>query len=507
MGDEEGALQEVLAGAGVSGRAPPRLGVALSGGGYRSTLFSLGVLAYLVDSGASRHVVAISSVSGGSYTNAYAATIDFPKTNFEEFREAVVAPLLRGTTRPDRRIWLRPRMIGGGALMALALAAVRSESLHPAGRLARLWTRSAALCAFHGLYGKRGEMIAGSVRRALFPDWDSRLSDLGANGIDHVFCATNLHSGKLVYFAPRFVYDPFIGWHAEQRGQDGKRPFERLDAYDDVISASAAIPVIFPPVSVDSKIFGRNGDGAVVPERLLLADGGLYDNMAEQWLLDVGELGRRSALPAESAPRRSEGHRPHVPNTFVVVNSHKELRWRQYLPYSTLPVVRKQVPVALGLSGLARSTRILAYGSTERRIARLRSAFRRSFDLEAEAPRRRDDLVGTFIGVDASPLRVPHAILRRRALPPHQEEARERARTVRRRLLGFGEDWAALVKRNSAIATPPHRIDSLAAEDLFFHGYMSAWANIHTLLGSSADPGIASRAHFRRRWLTASEQR
>ncbi|WP_280442151.1 hypothetical protein [Nocardia brasiliensis] len=50
-----------------------RIGVALSGGGYRAAAFAAGVLLYLLDSGHGARVVAVSSVSGGSITNAYFA--------------------------------------------------------------------------------------------------------------------------------------------------------------------------------------------------------------------------------------------------------------------------------------------------------------------------------------------------------------------------------------------------------------------------------------------------
>jgi hypothetical protein len=49
------------------------LGVSLSGGGFRATLFSLGVLYYLVDSGLARSLRSVVSVSGGSVANAFVA--------------------------------------------------------------------------------------------------------------------------------------------------------------------------------------------------------------------------------------------------------------------------------------------------------------------------------------------------------------------------------------------------------------------------------------------------
>jgi hypothetical protein len=46
------------------------IAVALAGGGYRAALFGLGVLLYRVDAAKNREIPSISSVSGGSLTNA-----------------------------------------------------------------------------------------------------------------------------------------------------------------------------------------------------------------------------------------------------------------------------------------------------------------------------------------------------------------------------------------------------------------------------------------------------
>src|ERR1700730_13839552 len=48
----------------------PAIRIALSGGGYRASLFGMGALMYLVDVGANSRVEDIASVSGGSITNA-----------------------------------------------------------------------------------------------------------------------------------------------------------------------------------------------------------------------------------------------------------------------------------------------------------------------------------------------------------------------------------------------------------------------------------------------------
>lgn len=45
-----------------------RIGVAMSGGGYRAAAWGLGVLLYLGDARLNRDVETVSSVSGGSIT-------------------------------------------------------------------------------------------------------------------------------------------------------------------------------------------------------------------------------------------------------------------------------------------------------------------------------------------------------------------------------------------------------------------------------------------------------
>ena len=49
----------------------PSLGLALSGGGFRATLYHLGVVRFLRDAGALQNVTDIASVSGGSILAAH----------------------------------------------------------------------------------------------------------------------------------------------------------------------------------------------------------------------------------------------------------------------------------------------------------------------------------------------------------------------------------------------------------------------------------------------------
>ena len=74
---------------------PWTLEVALSGGGLRASAYALGALLYLVHSGLNVKVKNISSVSGGSITNAFVACeCDFSKPVDSAFLK-VVSPLAR----------------------------------------------------------------------------------------------------------------------------------------------------------------------------------------------------------------------------------------------------------------------------------------------------------------------------------------------------------------------------------------------------------------------------
>ena len=81
------------------------IGVAISGGGHRATMWGLGTLLYLVDSGKHQEVAAISSVSGGSITNGVVAQeTDFPNTDSPTF-DRNVTPLVGHVANTGLFFW------------------------------------------------------------------------------------------------------------------------------------------------------------------------------------------------------------------------------------------------------------------------------------------------------------------------------------------------------------------------------------------------------------------
>src|SRR6266542_3342500 len=237
-----------------------RIGVSLSGGGHRASLFGLGALLYLVDAGKNREVTSIASVSGGSLTNAFVAqTMDFRQVTPEQFEEAMkpfatqlarkgtfqgryLTPrylLLLGTTLlATGAVWFIPGarwtrflihlgvVFAWGAVvmswmfatllakaygvgMALALAAsvlppwfasLPHWLAFPFGRFA-LFVVALALWIWV-VFSRRGAVCAYAYRRTLFTrdGREDRLAGI-ATGIDHVLCATELQSGEQLYFS------------------------------------------------------------------------------------------------------------------------------------------------------------------------------------------------------------------------------------------------------------------------------------------------------------------
>jgi NTE family protein len=79
------------------GKVKSRIGVCLSGGGFRATLFGLGVMRYLVEAGHARDIQTVSAVSGGSVAAAVLAdrwpdVLD--RSSADALAEVVAAPLV-----------------------------------------------------------------------------------------------------------------------------------------------------------------------------------------------------------------------------------------------------------------------------------------------------------------------------------------------------------------------------------------------------------------------------
>jgi predicted acylesterase/phospholipase RssA len=279
-----------------------RLAVALSGGGHRATLFGLGALMYLVDAGRQRDTVSIASVSGGSLTNGFVGqTLDFQGVSSEGFTTRVVKPLAgqianRGTLFAPLITKLYFLLLVFGFI-----AAWLPLWLLPAAIWLRVLAFVLLLCLWGWLFSLRGAVCAHAFKTTLFSP-GGKATPLGRlhTACSHVICATELRSAQSVYFSGDFVYGFAFG-----AGKPGTIPLYR------VVQASAAFPGGFPPAristaSIDFKPTGKR-EVKRVPT-LIMPDGGVYDNMGDQWAR--GFAGRAADWPflaAQTAPHPAGG--------------------------------------------------------------------------------------------------------------------------------------------------------------------------------------------------------
>lgn len=239
-----------------------KLGLALSGGGFRATLFHLGVVRYLCHSGLLSKVRHITAVSGGSILAAHMACHWSSYLDPKKFGR-VAAKLVR-FARYDVRGRILRRLP-----THFLVPYLRHESLLQwPPRFRRFGTMRGALFERYlaqRLYGQA--TLAGVAER----ETDAPVIEI---------LATNLNHGAQC----SFVAGKIVPNHG-----DGKCfPVDFSCAR--AVAISAAFPGFFPTTEIDQDaLFTDPGSF----EKAYLADGGIYDNLGLrrfQGLLDSGEV-------------------------------------------------------------------------------------------------------------------------------------------------------------------------------------------------------------------------
>lgn len=221
------------------------IGLALSGGGYRATLFGLGSLWRLNDAGLLGKLDRITSVSGGSILMGILAhrwkNLDFGDGRAVNFDEVVAQPV--------RDFCAKTIDIGAGL----------------AGLLVPFKTA--------------GDFLADRYSTDLFGD--SAVSDLpdSDSAPKFTFYATNMQTGRSFRFRQDMIADYMLGVSRSTRVPLAV-----------AVAASSAFPPIFSPIVLKTDPASWT-DGSNLPnltelrERIVLADGGVYDNMGLESLI------------------------------------------------------------------------------------------------------------------------------------------------------------------------------------------------------------------------------
>jgi predicted acylesterase/phospholipase RssA len=424
------------------------IGVALSGGGHRASLFGLGALMYLADSGKSREVTSIASVSGGSLTNGYVAQeaarqgTEFSKMSPEEFR--AVAGRLASQIAGRGTLWSTPlTWIYVGALILVALAVLVGTWFLPWPGWARVVAFFVGLLVLAWLASLRGAVCARALGRSLFSPQGrpTRLDEI-ATGVDHVICATDLHAGEHVYFSGRFVCNYRYGW-----GQPGDLPVHIA------VQCSAALPGGFPPRWLRSgrHSFRDGKDDRARGAAMVLADGGVYDNMGDQWARGAQ---RRNDRWAKLDPKLQ------VPDQIVVVNASAPMDWQSTGSF--------RLPLIGEFLALIRDQSVLYDNGTSVRRQAMVNSFR-------FAERTGEELSGAIVQIDRSP-----AYLAGTFTDGSDDEASRARRALD--VLADDTDWDGTTVASTRVKTHLSRMPTEEAAGLLRHGYALAMANLHVLL-------------------------
>jgi predicted acylesterase/phospholipase RssA len=240
-------------------REPPRIGVAVSGGGFRATAFGLGCLRALHDVGLLSSLVVISGISGGSLLTALYA---YTPGSFADFDNATVCLLRRGLQGALIR-----RAVAPQALARQTSAAARVLAPHSPASQSRLRTAN------------RTDALRAELAYRAFGD--RTLDRVARPGLATVITATDLRTSNAVRFGSTRSSCSAYGTITE--------PVTVADA----VAASAAYPLLLPAIE-RSYTFIRSETSTPAPQILLLSDGGIYDNLG----LTVLEPGRSAVHTA-----------------------------------------------------------------------------------------------------------------------------------------------------------------------------------------------------------------
>jgi NTE family protein len=212
------------------------IGLSLSGGGFRATLFHLGALRRLNELGILKQLGTISSVSGGSILNGYLASrLPAPlPSGIQDFEREVSAPV-RAFCKLDIRRWPALERLVPGINNSEQLAHQYEENLTE-GKL---------------------------------------LQDIPAAPV-HVFCTTDLAYG--------------VNWTSEKaQSGDYQAGFEATPAgwkLSTTIAASSCFPPVFKPMGLNldpARLQGGKAKAGPARDATIrgatFSDGGVYDNL------------------------------------------------------------------------------------------------------------------------------------------------------------------------------------------------------------------------------------
>jgi predicted acylesterase/phospholipase RssA len=296
-----------------------KAGLALSGGGFRASLFHIGVLARLAELDRLREIEVLSCVSGGSIIGAhyYLEVQELLETKrddeitpqeYIDIVKRIEKDFLAGVQRNIRmrvaawpitniKMMLFPNYSrtkrAGELYESLLFRKVKRKTRDAQGNITAEEVKEPRYMVDLRV---RPLTLKGPTEgfKPRYDNWrrDAKVPDLVLN-------ATALNTGHNWQFTASWMGEPPAGVDSEI---DGNYRLRRLyyedapDAYQkdkrkirlgDAVAASACVPGLFEPLALD-KLFGEEGEGKAKKIVVRLVDGGVHDNQGVASLLEQG---------------------------------------------------------------------------------------------------------------------------------------------------------------------------------------------------------------------------
>jgi predicted acylesterase/phospholipase RssA len=237
----------MVSGEGLLGNPNARIGLVLSGGGFRATFFHLGVIKALAESGLLSQVRVLTAVSGGSIMAAHLA-VNWARYSASHISFNNAAQDLCELGRSDLRgrvfrASLASRVAGIGLLFPSAFSST-----------------TFLLREYDSFFGRSNLGILGPDREQIYKPAFHLL-------------ATSLTTGKQYSFSQQGL------WIDHQCAENALLPLSLA------VAASSAFPPLFPPVTITRQMLHLQRPETFGLDRDHLADGGLHDNLGLRHLL------------------------------------------------------------------------------------------------------------------------------------------------------------------------------------------------------------------------------
>jgi Patatin-like phospholipase len=325
-------------------------------------------------------------------------------------------------------------------------------------------------------FGARSQKLEDALATTLLHgDQQQHASIPFESTVHHVWCTTDLQTGNHFYFTNRML------WAFRSKT-------EKIAAVPANISlarvaqTSACLPGAFlartfcaddlPSIALD---------GSSLLTTVVLSDGGVYDNMADQW-----EIGLRNRLrQAPNAAKPLLG----LPATHLVVANASQ-SWNEVRTTVTRPGFRGE------LHNLLLAKDVQYESTTAPRRRELVSTFIRAQNAAFHG-RQSNDMNGMLVHIGSSPLAVV-------GIQSGDPAVIERAAQVEAVLLELSLDWGSIVKQNGATKTTLGPLGQDRATDLLHHSYVLCRTTGYIIHGWGRQPTPEEFGVDRFRELTKS---